>query len=177
MILGGLSTQGAKGGPIGVIIEMTGLLRVSTRVSHRMMFGWSYPTQTENVLQTHFTNSNSYCYPVKTALIIFFVFTNTPPPPWKNRWWIHMWRSFCWYTYCMVLWLCYRWSEKSPPEDCILVGAKPGCLVSHCALRLCALSGRGVARLWPLAWNIFTSMSHSQFQTMFFWASLNKSKI
>lgn len=79
MILGGLSTQGVKGGPIGVIIEMTGLLRVSTRVSHRMMFGWSYPTQTENVLQTHFTNSNSYCYPVKTALIIFFVFTNTPP--------------------------------------------------------------------------------------------------
>lgn len=62
-----------------MIIEMTGLLRVSTRVSHRMMFGWSYPTQTENVLQTHFTNSNSYCYPVKTALIIFFVFTNTPP--------------------------------------------------------------------------------------------------
>lgn len=52
MILGGLLTQGPAGAPAGVIIEKTGLLRVSNGPSRRGMFGWNvftlyYPTHCE----------------------------------------------------------------------------------------------------------------------------------
>lgn len=56
VILGGLLMQGPAGAPAGVIIEKTGLLRVSTGPSRLGTFGWNvfmlyYPTHSENVIQ------------------------------------------------------------------------------------------------------------------------------
>ena len=59
VILGGLLTQGPAWAPAGVIIEKTGLLRVSAEASRLGTFGWNvftlyYPTHSENVIQYSF---------------------------------------------------------------------------------------------------------------------------
>ena len=85
VILGGLLTQGPAWAPAGVIIEKTGLLRVSAEASRLGTFGWNvftlyYPTHSENVIQYSFKKKKHLQLLVKEPWEYHFTM-----PSWKIK--------------------------------------------------------------------------------------------